>query len=401
MADYNAWSIYGVENRRPPPDGWPEYVPARENNNISRHIQSALAVHRDRRGAFPLTTGEDVNVYRLTVPLAEEFAAPPQGMRVSFTAHQTSVNGTATFQLNAFSAHSLQGTAFVGIRDRDLVQGRRYEVVFAANTWSVVFANITEDTGEVALGRIPPVLLDVDVATVDGFTLSTAATGSDPNTLYFRTANGGEIYLGDTSITSVYRGDTQINSIAVGSNVVFATLSEVRELAATTSAYSNAATLTWLAPEPASGTITYRVERALTSDFTGPSLTTLTESTSAVTWTDTGLFALNRFYYRVRAENAVDVGPYTQVGIVVGEAARVFSGTVPQGSTADYEVGVAPYDPASSIINYVAVEYVNAVDIGRVQITFFSGNRLAVRLRGGATTTPIRYTVYWTTYDLV
>ena len=310
MADYTTWRTNAFENILPPPDGWPEHAPPRTVNNVAREMQSAMRRRADRSGLYPTSTGA-ANTY--AVVLSDMPAQLLRGFRVGFTAHRSSSAGALSFQLNEFPPRALYGSDPAGANPRDIVAGRLYNLAYTGTDWSILNTSPANEETDIPIEFVPDVMTGVDVDSADGLSLSTAATGTDANTLYFRTTNGGEIYHGANRVESIALSGTTADIVRHGSSVVYARPQAVASLVA---ALPNTITgrITWTAPAVASQPVTYRLERALNSAFT-TSPSTLATALTGLTHDNTGLATQTVYYYRVRAENYIGVGPYTVVAL--------------------------------------------------------------------------------------
>ena len=315
MADYTIWKTDAAENILIPPDGWPEHVPPRAKNDTAREMMSALARRSSRLNDYPLSLGLDANTYRLDIPYT--LAQIPQGFHIGFTAHQTNA-GESTFQVNTTTSHAIFGSPGDAVLSGGIIEGRQYDLVFEGNAWHILYPHPADLAGQVQLSFIPDRLEDIDLESVDGFDLSTEATGVDDDTLYFRTTNGGEILRGATRVESIMHGGTQITDVLHGSNHVYA-IPRVVQTFLLSSLNNETNRITWTAPAIASEPLTYRVERADDADFS-ENLTTLAESTTALLFDDDDetLVLATTYYYRVRAENYIGAGPYIDASITTG-----------------------------------------------------------------------------------
>ena len=316
MADYTRFDTDAFENVLPPPDGWPEHTPPRNINDTGREMQAAVAGHVARVGTYPLSTGGEDGVYRIAIPL--NLTDIPAGFRVGFTAHQTNATGNATFQINDFAAQDLVGSPEFSLTVGDIVAGRQYDLSYTGDAWGILFTRPIDTEGDIGLDFIPQHLAGVDVGEVNELNLSTGS-GTDANTVYFRTSNGGEIYHGDTRVEDLQLGGTEITTVQHGSDYVYAIPRAVASLTLT-SLNDTDVRITWTAPTVASLPITYRLERADDSEFT-TGLATLLEDSTALTYDNTGLAAPATFYFRVRAENYIGDGAYAVAAITTAGVA--------------------------------------------------------------------------------
>ena len=309
MADYTTWRTNAFENINPPPDGWPEHAPPRTINGVAREMESAMRRRADRSGLYPTSTG-DGDTY--IVVLSDMPVQLLRGFRVGFKAHRSSTAGAVSFQLNEFPQRALYGSDTAGINPRDIVAGRLYNLVYTGVDWSILNTSPLDQEASVPLEFVPDVMTGVDAGSVDGLSLSTAATGTDANTLYFRTTNGGEIYHGANRVESIALSGTTAGIVRHGANVVYARPQAVTSLLAGLP-NTLAARITWGAPAVASRPIAYRLERALNSAFTGA--TTLGTALTTLIYNDTDLSPQTLYYYRVRAGNYIGEGPYSVVAL--------------------------------------------------------------------------------------
>ena len=307
MADYTTWRRNGFENSRPAPDGWPQFNAPRTVNDIGREMQSAMARRRDRFGDYPTSTGEDSNVYRVELP-SLTLTEIPVGFRVGFAAHQSSIADDASFQVNDIAPATLYGSEDTGIAAADIVAGRRYDLIYTTLGWAILFLRQTDSAGLIDLSAVPNTLAGVDVGSVDGITFSSAATGEDADTLYFRTAAGGSIHHGPNRILSIAHGSTSITNVLHGGNHVYAIARAVTNLATTLSA--TLVTVTWDAPAISSQPVTYRVQRSMSASFG-----TLESDDVVAMGVETfsypvSAFSSNSQYIRVRTENHIGDSVY-------------------------------------------------------------------------------------------
>ena len=198
MAEIHVWSRFAADNTLPSPDGWLEHIPAGANNDIAREIIAALARHRDAVHGYPTSTGTENNTYQ--VAIAQSIPHLFHGLRVSFTAHQDSVDGAGTFRVNTTSSRSIVGVSAGGLKAGEIKSGRIYDVVFSGLRYQILNPSVVEDGAEVRLDAIPNVLFGKNASTVSGLSFSTSETGTDASTLYFR---DNRLLLGSTEITSL------------------------------------------------------------------------------------------------------------------------------------------------------------------------------------------------------
>ena len=205
-----------------------------------------------------------------------------------------------------------------------------------------------------AAGNGPPVNTIVSY-TSEGFA---ALVTKDPNTLYFvqsSTGGQGSLYLGTTLIIG-----TQLSIPGEPSNVV-ATPGDTQAI------------ITWGPPAVSGGLAvsSYVVQRSL-NDTTG--FTTIaTPSAATFNYTSTGLTNGVKYYWRVRAVNAVGNGPFsTPVSATPVTASAIvlasddltadantpvtFTATITSGGSPIAAVGTVTFRRAGSIISGVAVE---------------------------------------------
>ena len=320
MADYTTWRRNAFENSRPSPDGWPPSHPPRDVNNIAREMQSALAFRRDRLGTYPTSTGDEENTYRVDVPLT--LTEIPLGFTLGFTAHQSSIAADATLQLNDFTPAALYGSEDTGIAAADIVAGRRYDVVYTALGWAVIFLRQTDDAGQVALSAIPNTLTGIDAGMSGGLVFSSADPAvPDANTLYFRTINGGEIYRGADRVESVAHGSTPITTIQHGADYVYAIARQMTDVVI--GLIGPDVVMTWTAPLIASEPVNYRVQRSSDPNFGTLESEDVTSATT-FTFSDVGtLFEEETQHIRVRAENYIGGSLYVSDFITITPPTRV------------------------------------------------------------------------------
>ena len=330
MADYTTWRRSAFENNRRAPDGWPQFNLPRTVNDTGREMQSAMARRRARFGDYPTSTGGEANVYQVELP-SLTLTEIPAGFRVGFTAHQSSIASDASFQVNDIAAATLYGSEDTGISEADIVAGRRYDLVYTESGWEILFLRPTDNAGQIDLSAIPS---GFDAGSLNGFALSTAATGADADTIYFRTSNGGEIYHGSTRVESIIGGggidgegvdhSEPIRNVLVGGDVVYAHARPVTDLAATL-VDGATITLTWTAPSVSSQPFAYRVQRSTSADF---STLDSDDTTTAETITYTGTVGALT-YFRVRTENYIGDSIYVSdfVSAVVPGAPNLANAT--------------------------------------------------------------------------
>ena len=183
MAEIYDWNEDADMNDSPPPNGWPEGMSPRQLNNSGREMLAVLARYRESAEGCNPTTGSG-NAYLLSIP--QMLSSLVAGMRFSFCANHTTTTGTATLQINSIPAVALIGTTPTGVFANDITAGLVYVVSFDGTDMVLLNPTITAPSGLLPLGRIPTTLTGKDGDTVDGFHISTDATGTDENTIYFR-----------------------------------------------------------------------------------------------------------------------------------------------------------------------------------------------------------------------
>ena len=315
MAEIFSWSRFAADNILPSPDGWLEHIPAGANNDIAREMMAAIARHRDAVHGYPLSTGAEANVYNITVPQDVPYLF--HGLRASFTAHRDSVDGAATLRLNSASSRNLVGISESGLGAGELRAGRPYDIVYSGSRFQLIDPSVMNSSGRVRLNTLPTFLGGKSASTVDGFSVSTAATGTDANTLYFRSTG---IFHGSDEITSLVAGGETINEVSVGSTVVYALPKTPTNFRARRSNnVLGGLDLSWTnASAPTlDSVLTYRLERALNAAFTD-TLTTVVSAQvgSDTTYLDsdiTGSPSFPTYYYRLRAETSFGVTGYVEL----------------------------------------------------------------------------------------
>ena len=312
MAEIHTWSRYAVDNNLPSPDGWLEHIPAGANNDIAREMMAALARHSITVHGYPTSAGEENNSYKITSE--QDIPTLFQGLRASFTAHRDSVDGAGTFCIGTTPSKSLVGLSATGLAAGEIVTGRLYDVVYSGQRFQIINPSVMNG-GLVRLNALPDFLGGKSAPTVDGFSFSTAATGTDANTFYFRSTG---IFHGSDEITSLVVGGETINEVSVGSTVVYALPKTPTNFRARRGSLAARLDLSWTnASAPTlDSVLTYRLERALNAAFTD-TLTTVVSAQegSDTTYTNTGLEnnSFTQYYYRLRAETSFGVSDYAEL----------------------------------------------------------------------------------------
>ena len=312
MAEIHTWSRYAVDNNLPSPDGWLEHIPSKANNDIAREMMAALARHSIVVHGYPTSTGEENNSYKITSE--QDIPTLFQGLRASFTAHRDSVDGAGTFCIGTTPSKSLVGLSATGLAAGEIVAGRLYDVVYSGQRFQIINPSVMNG-GLVRLNALPTFLGGKSAPTVDGFSFSTAATGTDANTIYFRSTG---IFHGSDEITSLVAGGETINEVSVGSTVVYALPKTPLNFRARRVAVIARLDLSWTnaSNDTLDSVLTYRLERALNAAFTD-TLTVLDSAqvASDTTYGDTGVEnnTFTQYYYRLRAETSFGVTDYTEL----------------------------------------------------------------------------------------
>ena len=193
MAEIYDWNADADLNSAASPNGWPEGMAPSAVNDSGREMMAVIARYRESAEACTDTGGVG-NAY--TISVAQTITALEEGMRFAFCARNTSVAGGATLNVNQVGAKPLVGTRTMmdDAANRDLLAGEIrdgfiYLVAYDdKDEFQILNPTVTDVNGQVEASRIPATLTGKDADSVDGLHISTAATGSDANTLYFRTA---------------------------------------------------------------------------------------------------------------------------------------------------------------------------------------------------------------------
>ena len=179
-------------NDAEPPDGWPELMAPSAVNNVGREMMAVIARWRESAESCTLTGGT-APAYTLTVP--QTITSLSDGMRFAFCAHASCPAGAATLAVNGLSEAALIGSRTVvdGSPDIDLyageiLEGFVYIVAYLDGQFIILNPTITDQAGVVPLDRIPATLTGKDAVSVGGFAISSDPTGSETNTIYFRTS---------------------------------------------------------------------------------------------------------------------------------------------------------------------------------------------------------------------
>ena len=193
MAEIYDWDVDEANNGDASPHGWPEFMAPSAVNDSGREMMAVIARYRESAEACT-DTGGTGNAY--TIDVEQTITTLQEGMRFAFCARNTSVAGPGTLVVNLLAAKPLVGTRSMaeGVANRDLLAGEIrdgfiYLVAYDdKGEFQILNPTITDVNGQVDASRIPATLTGKDADSVDGLHISTAATGDDANTLYFRTA---------------------------------------------------------------------------------------------------------------------------------------------------------------------------------------------------------------------
>ena len=177
-------------NDDPSPNGWPEGMAPSAVNNTGREMMAVIARYREAAEACTRSMGSG-GAYSITV--LQQLSALADGMRFAFCANHTNPAGTVTLKINTLAAVELVGTrttvdgsADTSMLAGEVLDGYTYLVTYRGGSFYLLNPSVTSTEGVLGAGRLPSSLSNVDADTVDGFHISTEATGSDANTLYFR-----------------------------------------------------------------------------------------------------------------------------------------------------------------------------------------------------------------------
>ena len=184
MAELYDWNNSADDNNDSPPNGWPEEMAPGLINNTGREMMAVLARYRQSVDGCNRTGGVP-NGYTLTVP--QTITALTAGMRFSFCPHASSVAAAGTLQVNTNSAVTLRGAHSTTLLASELRSDTLYVAVYNGTDFIVLNPSITGTDGFIPLSRLPDTLTGKDADMVDGFHVSTDATGDDASTIYFRT----------------------------------------------------------------------------------------------------------------------------------------------------------------------------------------------------------------------
>ena len=200
------------------------------------------------------------------------------------------------------------------IRDRLGVFGHRYDILYDGSRWLIIFNQPTTSTGNIS-GAVSGVV-GANFNSVDGVSLSTAATGTDADTLYFRTTNGGEVFHGSDKVSSIYLGGSEIIRVVHGTSPVYITPPVGRPLSVTSTFNSGQTlnyTISW-SSLAIDGTppYTYRIQTDFDADFLPSTRREYTiESSAATVSISINNSSPKHFRFRVRAENGAGNGPWS------------------------------------------------------------------------------------------
>ena len=147
-------------------------------------MMAVLARYRQAVDGCNTTTGTP-NDYELVV--SQQFTALVSGLRFSFCPHASSTTAAGTLQVNSLPVTTLRGAHTSTLMADELRDDTLYVAVYNGTDFIVLNPSITGTDGLIPLARLHDTLTGKDADLVDGFHLSTEATGSDANTIYFRT----------------------------------------------------------------------------------------------------------------------------------------------------------------------------------------------------------------------